>query len=400
MAILRRAVWGLGAALAMACANSSGGGGGSGATGGQGNFGGFGNFGGVDGGGATGGFGNVGNTGGFGNTGNSGGVGNTGNTGGFGNTGNSGGVGNTGNTGGFGNTGNTGGVGGSTGANLGAACTSNANCGGGLICATASSGMLGGGGPAKGLCTADCTNDTSVCQNFGFNAVCLDYGGGASFCVESCAFGPSSLSAFNPNKCHGRQEVACTPLFSDTGVSCTSDTQCGGGICSGTCMDVIPGCLPSCNGDSDCGPGLYCDPATGLCGTSPKTGLPVGQTCTQPTGTGTDACRGTCTNIQGSSGPVTSICTEHCTLGAYPSCGWSGTGPANAACLFTNTAIKDPGYGDAGSCGQLCNCNTDCSDSNFVCLAWTGANASSIEAAYQKKGYCGAAGGSGLTTCN
>jgi hypothetical protein len=363
-----------------ACGSSTGGGGGCPPDAGQcglggGNTGGFGNTGNT---GNTGGFGNTGNTGGFGNT------GNTGNTGGFGNTGNTGGFGNTGNTGGFGNSGGSGGSGGGTfNPNLGRACATQAECGTGLSCITANSGAFDGEGPAKGYCTVDCTNDDTICSAIDSGAICLAMNSGDAYCFEGCSFGPDTLTAFDPNKCHGRQEVACAPVDE-----------------FGTAA-----CLPTCNSNADCGGTLKCSPETGSCSTTTPTGLALGQTCVQPPTGGVDPCKGNCTGFQDSSGSVSFyMCTENCTLGAAPSCGWTGpgTGPAPAACLYVSTIILDnggAGIGDRGSCGNLCDCNAQC-NSNLVCNAWTGPNAQATKDFFQRNGYCGEGGGSGITTCN
>jgi hypothetical protein len=325
--------------------------------------------------------GGAGNTGGFGNTGN-GGVGNTGTggsgnsaTGGFGNGG-SGGVGNGG-SGGVGNGGSGGGGTGATGGsgpnpNLGRQCVTQAECGTGLTCITASSGAFAGEGPAKGMCTADCTVDPNVCTDLDPTGICLDFGQGTSFCMEGCSFGPDTSTQFDPNKCHGRQEVACTALLDETG-------------------NVFPACIPQCNSNADCG-GLLCNPETGGCTTSAPTGLSLGTTCTVPASGGTDACTGTCTQfVNGSGANLVAMCTERCTLGASPACSWTGNGPAPAACLFVSTAILDnggAGIGDAGSCGLLCDCNSDCKTSALVCRPWEGVNAGATEAFFQRAGFC------------
>ncbi|RPI58837.1 MAG: hypothetical protein EHM50_10080 [Lysobacterales bacterium] len=160
-----------------------------------------------------------------------------------------------------------------------------------------------------------------------------------------------------------------------------------------TCLEVISACLPQCNSNQDCGGGLYCDPSDGSCKTTSTTGKPVGATCTQNLDAGVDDCKGDCIGfVHDSSGsPFTYMCAEKCTLGASPSCGWDGPGtgsPAPAACLFVSTVILDnggSGVGDVGSCGQLCNCNSDCLNSALVCESFGNVQAESF---YQKKGFC------------
>ncbi len=209
--------------------------------------------------------------------------------------------------------------------------------------------------------------------------------------MQGCGFGPASLQQFSPYKCHGRPEMACAPLFSDTGTPCSGGSCPSGHICgtTNTCLQVIPACLPQCNSDADCGGGLYCDPSDGLCRSTPTTGKAVGAACNQQATV--DECKGNCIGIVDSSAQVvTTMCAENCTWGALPACGWNGpaSGAAPAACLFASTVIFDgggPGFGDRGSCGQLCNCNSDCLNPAFIC---SGFGDATLEAAYGKKGFC------------
>ena len=264
---------------------------------------------------------------------------------------------------------------------FGSACASAVQCGG-LTCLTPSSGALDGGGPAKGLCTAACASDFD-CQGLGSNAVCLEYSTGVGFCFEGCSFGNPG-NTFLPSKCHGRPEMACSPL--SDGVSLVGQA-----------------CLPQCNSDADCGT-LHCDPKSGLCRATPATGKDLGAECVQQDG-GPGECKGNCTGIvnPGSSVPFTYTCTERCTLGAPAQCGWDGTSQAPGFCLFSSTLISTPGIGDQGSCAQLCSCNADCKNPSFVCRAFNDPN---FEATLGQKGYCGSSsiqGGGvdpGIPVCN
>jgi hypothetical protein len=246
----------------------------------------------------------------------------------------------------------------------------------------ADSGSFDGEGPAKGYCSTDCTNDDTICAQFQATGAapvqCLAFESGQSWCFEGCTFGPDGLTQFDPNKCHGRQEVACAPL-DEVGTAA---------------------CLPQCNSDTDCGGGLTCNPRTGSCGTTALTCsvtpcLSLGSPCVQDIDGGTNQCKGQCIGFVHQSGqdPFTYMCAENCTLGAAPSCGWTGpgTGPSPAACLFVSTIILDnggAGIGDRGSCGQLCDDNCDCSNPDLVCNAWTGAAAQSNKDFFQRNGYC------------
>ena len=305
-----------------------------------------------------------------------------------------------GGSGGAGGSGGSGGSGGGTTSRLGAACVADGDCGSGLLCVTADSGRFGGKGPAKGYCTADCSSDAADCAQYGQGAVCLDFAEPpqrARFCVQGCTFGPAG-AAPNPNKCRGRDEVACAPLFGETGTACTSDSNCRQGeICDPArgCFQVIPACMPQCNADSDCGTGLFCDPQDGMCSSTPKAGKQLGELCTQPTGTAPDECRGTCIGLVVTSGgdPLTTLCAENCTINALPSCGWAGPSSgtaANGLCLFSSTIIGDrggPGSGDRGSCAKLCNCNADCSALNPA-LVCEDIGDAQLAQATRRRGFC------------
>ncbi len=212
--------------------------------------------------------------------------------------------------------------GGGFGKPLGRACASNAECNPGLTCFLPSKSSAG---PAKGLCTTECS-DAIECATFDPFATCQLLGQ-AQHCVEGCVPGGSE-SDFAPEKCHGREEVACTSL--------------GGGYF---------GCLPTCNADTDCGAGYRCNPQTGLCQASVPSGLADGAACQDES-----ECAGECL-AQGS----IMACAGRCTLGALPQCGWAGQGlPAEAYCFLIDPDNPSPGFGDAGHCGQLCNCDGDC----------------------------------------
>lgn len=260
---------------------------------------------------------------------------------------------------------------------LGRACSTSQDCAAGLTCLGADSTELGGAGPAKGLCTADCTADlgkssSSICTAIDPAAVCVDLGAPGSphgVCLEGCSAGPDSLTDFDPGKCHGRHELACEPVYDSNNVST------GKGYCR-----------PNCNSDADCG-GRTCNPRTGLCDDQAAQGLPVGSSCPAPgSDAGADPCRGTCGGVVHSFGgaPFTYTCSERCTIGAVPSCGWDGSGPADAYCVFVYDA--NAGRGDQGACGQTCDCNSDCLDPDLVCLPF---NNATLESQLGHKGYCG-----------
>jgi hypothetical protein len=238
---------------------------------------------------------------------------------------------------------------------LGSACEKDAECGGtGLTCLRADTGLTTGGGPAKGYCTTTCDQ----CAQHG-GTTCLQYADGSSFCVQGCTPQPPGGTAFDPNKCHGRPEVACVPLSGPT--------------------DAV--CAPRCNSDSDCSP-LYCHPKDGMCRSTPPTGDPLGHECTVTTGQ--DSCLGIC--YQGS-------CTEGCTLGVENTCGWAGPDgglPAPGICGYVEEFMNFAGdFGDIGLCIPLCNCDSDCLTTGSVCEPFA---LQELMTKYGKSGYCSPAG--------
>ncbi|HET9933179.1 MAG TPA: hypothetical protein VFQ35_20890, partial [Polyangiaceae bacterium] len=82
-----------------------------------------------------------------------------------------------------------------------------------------------------------------------------------------------------------------------------------------------------------------------------------------------------------------SLCSGFCNLGLATACGWDGTGKADAACLFAQGFNESPAAGDSGFCGQLCDCNSDCRNPKFSCVALVDAEAKIVKRA----GYCTAA---------
>src|SRR6185436_498944 len=70
--------------------------------------------------------------------------------------------------------------------------------------------------------------------------------------------------------------------------------------------------------------------------------------------------------------------------GVVPSCGWTPGTKADAYCLFFSTSIPDVGFGDRGSCGQLCDCNRDCRSPDLICTPLSG----SLSQATGRQGYC------------
>jgi hypothetical protein len=285
----------------------------------------------------------------------------------------------------------TGGTGGAKQTKLGAACASDAECGEGLTCLESNSGLMEGESPAKGYCTTTCTDGGGECTPFGEKSLCVNYGS-ASYCLEGCEFGPTGTigGAFDPLKCHGRMEVACSPyLASDQLGACGADGSCPAGQACATdnqCHTLIPGCQPQCGGDLDCAPG-FCNPRTGMCTTTPATGKSIGDACTPAGDGGTEECKGRCYGFSDAPG---NFCSQLCTFGADLQCEWDGptSGPAPGICMFGFSAVSDnggPGNGDMGLCAPLCDCNDDCKVDGWIC---SGAWHSSWSQYTQRAGLC------------
>jgi hypothetical protein len=151
------------------------------------------------------------------------------------------------------------------------------------------------------------------------------------------------MTTFKPDKCHGRQEFACVYAGSNGWV-----------------------CMPSCNVDADCGSTSFCNFKSGLCQPTPPTGAKTGAVCST-----WDECTGLCQWWGGGS----SVCTDRCTIGAVPSCGWQGPGHvAPALCLASDgwgnlfTGMPQTA-GDYGYCIQTCDTDADCQHPAFPACA-------------------------------
>ena len=206
---------------------------------------------------------------------------------------------------------------------------------------------------------------------------CLDDGFGPR--GEKCQIVPDGSGG-------GSAGDSGTTMIPTTGVDTTAGTAGGGG----------------CDGDEDCGDLLHCDPKSGLCRTTAPAGKSLGEKCTDG---GSSECTGNCAPSvnPGSSVPFTYTCTQNCTIGALPQCGWDGAGKAPGFCLITSLLNSSPGVGDQGLCVQLCSCNSDCGNPDLVCRAL---NSSGLETALGQHGYCHTPvnedGGTdpGITACN
>lgn len=202
---------------------------------------------------------------------------------------------------------------------LGANCVSDQDCeADGLLC-WLPSGELGLEGPSGGLCTAHCDFHDD-CWALDPTAVCNDDG----MCLEGCVLGVEQET-----KCHGRADVACIEWGGD------------------------PTCHPLCTGDASCGEDLFCNPVTGLCGSSAAPGAAPGTSCDP---FGPDICAGSCRGV----------CLESCVMGRGSDCARTAkVSSLGAACL---APWQGGAVGDLGACLPLCNCSGECPDA-MLCVA-------------------------------
>lgn len=239
---------------------------------------------------------------------------------------------------------------------VGKACTKDSDCATGLFCATVSSNDMVFGGPANGVCTADCSTNTDACAAVDKNSICVTFNtsGSVAFCLETCTLGTPARGEL---KCLGRTDMGCA----DTGFGD------GSGFCS-----------PTCRGDFDCN-GRVCDLSNGLCTDATKIvgTKPIGSPCDP--NSATEVCKGGfCLTMPGGGG----MCSGFCTLGTA-GCGEDPTAMRlDAYCLFTfDPNLTD--VGDQGFCGQLCDCDADCRLTGSVC-----APDQSLQAGSGRSGYC------------
>ena len=255
---------------------------------------------------------------------------------------------------------------------LGDRCDGDADCNDGLRCVTEDSdefepfdGVVGG--PARGFCSVECSDDPAICLDFDPTSLCGTVNSDeTAYCFQGCSFGPPTSGAFQATKCHGRTEFACNAVFPTNGQPCTTSTECGAaGICfQEQCFFEVPICVPQCNDDIDCPDGRRCQLAPsftspGVCTDSDPVGLPPGAECELDAEETDEICAGTCLPaVSNEEGDILlASCTDTCTVGASPVCGFDGEEGQAARCLrFAQT----DGVGDGGLCVRLCDCNDEC----------------------------------------
>ncbi|HEX7672044.1 MAG TPA: hypothetical protein VF395_20760 [Polyangiaceae bacterium] len=250
---------------------------------------------------------------------------------------------------------------------FGKPCLKDTDCGGrGIVCLTSDSKALAGGGPANGMCVADCSADPTICGKLDPSATCVGFSDTpavVAYCLQRCVIGAVQTG---DEKCHSRLDVACFQ----------GNDPSGQGFCS-----------PECRNDKDCGT-RKCDLASGLCmDAKDVTGtLPIGSPC--DAGLTKDPCVGFCLPLNANdAGTGPGMCSGFCPLGSL-GCGSdpASPNPPTAACLFAYTSSAED-TGDLGICGALCDCNDDCKTKGRVCRPFPANQAAS----YERAGYCGGA---------
>jgi hypothetical protein len=220
---------------------------------------------------------------------------------------------------------------------IGKACKKDTDCVAGLTCMLPSSSALLGQGPAGGVCTLDCSSgDSTTCTAIDPNSYCVsfDKAGTVAYCLEGCVEGTPAPGV---TKCHNRKDMGC-------------ETNGNAALC-----------VPVCRGDFDCAP-RKCDLSTGMCSDPanlPKGTLPIGAKC-DPNVT-PDPCAGFCFPLT----KDTAFCSSPCTYG-QAGCGFDPTSTAvqQTECVWLYSTQDT---GDVAFCGQLCDCDDDCTDPDLIC---------------------------------
>lgn len=126
----------------------------------------------------------------------------------------------------------------------GGSCFSTPDClGTGFVCP----GSAGSGSGQYGVCTADCTQNASVC---GDSTTCVPTQSGISLCLRACQSAAECGVGHECNSGYCLPKVNSSPR--PVGSACTTSTQCEGSL---YCDTEFPGgyCTDSCTSDDECG---------------------------------------------------------------------------------------------------------------------------------------------------
>lgn len=246
---------------------------------------------------------------------------------------------------------------------IGGPCDEDGDCPEPAFCLGPTGAKLFGGGAPSGVCVADCTEDASACDAFR-GAACIDTSpvadgpGTTRLCLERCEFAGADLE----QKCHRRVDVACEELEGSDGEGF---------------------CRPLCSVDAECGD-RRCDRRLGVCRSAelvtPDTrfGSECDAEAEEP------GCVGVCLELD----DALAVCSHRCVFGSADDCAALGEDQPSA-CQFVS-----PGgtIGDIGYCGELCDCNDECTAPSAICAAFADAT---LENVFGHLGSCAPAGAAG-----
>lgn len=223
-----------------------------------------------------------------------------------------------------------------TNSELATACIDDNDCAAGLNCIPSTSDDLFGGGPAGGVCTADCTTDAD-CDEHDSSAVCILVSQDAGHCFPSCTVGAPALGEV---KCQNRSTLTCSSSPSGFGSVC----------------------LPACGSDLDCGDRL-CDLANGVCVDELEGTKEIGEEC--DVNAAEPECKGGCLELA----EGYSICSGLCNFG-FGGCGIDPADSVGAGDPLCLPFDGEGSTGDLGFCLQRCDCDGDCNNNISVCNAF------------------------------